>query len=86
MVFLYPQIQVEPYYPNLQTNLISTLVIAVDYIKKTSAGSETYNTDEMAVAFMEQFTTHVFTKNQPTVFKFQNKKVLSVITKEIEGG
>ncbi|KAK4322272.1 hypothetical protein Pmani_006971 [Petrolisthes manimaculis] len=84
MLSLNQEIQVEPYHPNLQNNLIGTLVVEVDYIQKKLMGPDTYNTDEMAVVFMEQFTTHIFTKNQPTVFKFQNKKVLSVVAKEIE--
>ncbi|KAK3879166.1 hypothetical protein Pcinc_016244 [Petrolisthes cinctipes] len=84
MLSLNQEIQVEPYHPNLQNNLIGTLVVEVDYIQKKLMGPDKYNTDEMAVVYMEQFTTHIFTKNQPTVFKFQNKKVLSVVVKEIE--
>ncbi|MCL4129462.1 UNVERIFIED_CONTAM: hypothetical protein GTU68_013512 [Idotea baltica] len=78
-------IRVEPYVPDPQRQLISTIVIEADFLQKKSTTNEPYNTDHMAVFFMEQFARHGFSVKQPLVFKFQDKKTLSLVVKEIDG-
>lgn len=70
---------------NPKTQLISTMVMEATFLQKKNATCEQFNTDQMAVSFMEQFTKQCFTVGQPIVFKFQDKKALSLTIKEIEG-
>ncbi|XP_047488495.1 vesicle-fusing ATPase 1-like isoform X3 [Penaeus chinensis] len=78
------EIQVEAYIHDPQKQLIGTLVLEADFLQKKSTTNEPYNTDQMAASFMEQFPRHGFTVDQPLVFKFQDKKTLSILVKEIE--
>ncbi|XP_076057708.1 vesicle-fusing ATPase 1-like isoform X3 [Oratosquilla oratoria] len=77
-------IRVEPYIHDPKQQLIGTVVFEADFLQKKHATSDSYNTDQMAMAFLEQFTCHGFTVGQPLVFKFQDKKTLSLTVKEIE--
>lgn len=79
------QIRVEPYVHDPHRQLIGTMVLEADFLQKKSTTNEPYNTDQMSMAFMEQFAKHGYTIGQPLVFKFQDKKTLSLTVKEIEG-
>ncbi|XP_064079732.1 vesicle-fusing ATPase 1-like isoform X2 [Macrobrachium nipponense] len=78
------EIRVEPYVHDPQTQLIGTLVVEADFLQKKSTTNEPYDTDHMSLSFKEQFARHGFTVGQPLVFKFQDKKTLSLTCKEIE--
>ncbi|KAB7498877.1 Vesicle-fusing ATPase 1 [Armadillidium nasatum] len=79
------EIRVEPYNPDPQRQLISSIVIEADFLQKKSSTTEQFNTDQMSMAFKEQFMRHGFSVRQPLVFKFQDKKTLSLVVREIEG-
>lgn len=84
MLSLDQEIRVEPYVHDPQTQLIGTLVVESDFLQKRSTTNEPYDTDHMCMSFKEQFARHGFTIGQPLVFKFQDKKTLSLTVKEIE--
>ncbi|XP_066965337.1 vesicle-fusing ATPase 1-like isoform X2 [Macrobrachium rosenbergii] len=84
MLSLDQEIRVEPYVHDPQTQLIGTLVVEADFLQKKSTTNEPYDTDHMSLSFKEQFARHGFTVGQPLVFKFQDKKTLSLTCKEIE--
>lgn len=46
---------------------------------------ETYDTDQMAREFLLQFSGMAFTVGQLLVFKFLDKKLLSLTVKSLEG-
>lgn len=50
-----------------------------------SATTEPYDTDEMAREFLLQFSGQAFTEGQLLVFKFLDKKILSLTVKSLEG-
>jgi hypothetical protein len=50
-----------------------------------SATTEPYDTEKMALDFSEQFPRQAFTVGQELVFSFKDKKVLSVVVKDLEG-
>ncbi|XP_068237664.1 vesicle-fusing ATPase 1-like isoform X1 [Palaemon carinicauda] len=84
MLSLDQEIRVEPYVHDPQTQLIGTLVVEADFLQKKSTTNEPYDTDQMSMSFKEQFARHGFTVGQPLVFKFMDKKTLSLTCKEIE--
>ncbi|XP_068237665.1 vesicle-fusing ATPase 1-like isoform X2 [Palaemon carinicauda] len=84
MLSLDQEIRVEPYVHDPQTQLIGTLVVEADFLQKKSTTNEPYDTDQMSMIFKEQFARHGFTVGQPLVFKFMDKKTLSLTCKEIE--
>jgi len=50
-----------------------------------STTTEPFDTDKMALEFVNQFPQQAFTVGQELVFSFMDKKVLSVIVRELEG-
>ena len=46
---------------------------------------EPYDSDAMAREFLAQFHHHSFTVGQTLVFSFQDKKMLAVVVKDLEG-
>ncbi|XP_018009114.1 vesicle-fusing ATPase 1-like isoform X2 [Hyalella azteca] len=84
LVELDQEINVEAFTPDPQRQLISTLVLEADFLQKKSTTNEPYNTDQMAVNFLEQFPRHGYHIGQPLVFKFLDKKTLSIRVKEME--
>jgi len=50
-----------------------------------STTTEPFDTDKMALEFVNQFPQQAFTVGQELVFSFMEKKVLSVIVRELEG-
>ncbi len=47
--------------------------------------TEAYDTDLMAEEFKSQFAGQVFHTGMPLAFSFQDKKLLSLTVKELEG-
>jgi len=78
------ELRVEPYVPDAQRESVGVIVLEVDFLQKKNTTNDPYNTDQMAQSFREQFSRHGFTAGQPLVFKFQDKKTLSLTVKEIE--
>lgn len=78
------EIAVEPYHPRPHRDLIGTLVLEMDFYNKRNAQAETFNTDHLAKSVIEQFSRQCFTLGMPMVLKFQDRKALSIIAKELE--
>ncbi|XP_027197089.2 vesicle-fusing ATPase 1-like [Dermatophagoides pteronyssinus] len=74
---------VRPYIPDLKKHSVAKMTVTVEYVQKTNA-VDTFNTDEMAAEFLRQFTRQSFTKDQMCVFKFQDKRLLKLVVKEME--
>lgn len=53
------------------------------FICRTSL--EQYDSEQMARDFLIQFANQIFTVGQQLAFSFQEKKVLSLIVKNLEG-
>ena len=56
-------------------------MVAVD----GSTTTEPFDTDKMALEFVNQFPQQAFSVGQELVFSFMEKKVLSVTIRELEG-
>ncbi|KAK8387728.1 hypothetical protein O3P69_018314 [Scylla paramamosain] len=78
------EIAVEPYYPSPHRDLIGTLVLEMDFLQKRNMQAETFNTDHLSKCVIEQFSRQCFTLGMPMVLKFQDRKALSIIPKELE--
>lgn len=80
------EIEVKPYYfnPASTSECLCTVLLEADFLQKKSATPEAYDTDQMARDFSLQFSGHAFTIGQPLVFRFQDKKVLSLVVKNLE--
>ena len=50
-----------------------------------STTQEPYDTDKMAAAFSAQFAKQAFTVGQLLVFAFENKKMLGLVVKSMQG-
>ncbi len=50
-----------------------------------STTTDPYDTEKMAMEFLMQFPKQAFTVGQQLVFAFEDKKVLSLVVKELEG-
>jgi len=79
------EIQVEAYHVDIGSHLIGALVLEADFLQKKASTNDQYNTDLMAAVFHEQFNKHIFSMDQPLVFKFKDKKNLSLRVKDIDG-
>ena len=79
------QIQMELYNPDTQRQLIGKITLEADFLNRNSTTNDPYNTDQMAVEFQAQFPRYIFTLDQPLVFKFEDKKTISLKVKDIEG-
>ena len=76
---------VEPFNPDPRNHQIDTITLEADFLQKKSTTNEPYNSDQMALKFQEQFSRHIYSKGQPLVFKFLDKKTLALTVKKIDG-
>jgi len=77
-------VSVAPYTFDLEKNCVSTLTVEVEfYIKKNTTGAS-FDTDSMTLDFCSQFANLAVSQDQPFVFRFEDKPLLSVRVKEIE--
>lgn len=76
--------QVRPYVFDKNVQSITTLILDVDFLNKKNTTTDPYDTDKMAVEFLQQFTDHAFAIGQSLPFQFLDKKTLSLVVKEIE--
>ncbi|KAK8749375.1 hypothetical protein OTU49_015812, partial [Cherax quadricarinatus] len=58
MLSLDQEIRVEPYVHDPHRQLIGSMILEADFLQKKSTTNEPYNTDQMAMTFMEQFAKH----------------------------
>ena len=63
--------------------MLLALISVVFVINSTS--TEAYDTEKMAMEFLMQFPRQAFTVGQQLVFSFEEKKILSLVVKELEG-
>ncbi|UJR28787.1 hypothetical protein I4U23_010013 [Adineta vaga] len=76
--------QIRPYKFDKNVQSITTLVLDVDFLNKKNTTTDPYDSDKMAVEFLQQFTDHAFSVGQCFPFQFMDKKTLSLAVKDIE--
>ncbi|XP_033096402.1 vesicle-fusing ATPase-like, partial [Anneissia japonica] len=85
MLSIGQDVDVSIYNLDQNTQLIATIVLEADFLQKKSASSEAYDSDKMAQEFCNQFVRRAFSVDQQMVFKMPEKKLLSLLVKEISG-
>ncbi|CAF0927818.1 unnamed protein product [Rotaria sordida] len=76
--------QIRPYAFDKNVQSISTLVLEVDFLNNKKTTNDPYDTDKMAVEFLQQYADHAFSVGQSLPFQFMDKKTLTLAVKEIE--
>merc|ERR1719259_798762 len=77
-------VQAVAFQPDLQRELIATLVLEADFLQKKSTSTEKYDTDQMAMHFQQCFSSHCFTVNQGLNFDMPGKKKLLMRVRQIQ--
>ncbi|KAL1498237.1 hypothetical protein ABEB36_009069 [Hypothenemus hampei] len=77
---LHQDIFVEPYTPD---DYLSSVVLEADFLQKKTISQEPYDTDDMAKEFVLSFANQVLTVGQQLAFAFHDKKLLSLVVKEL---
>ncbi|XP_013783299.1 vesicle-fusing ATPase 2-like [Limulus polyphemus] len=78
------KIDVRPYIFDPNNQYVAKIVLEVDFLEKKNTTTESYDTDQMAVDFVQQFPKQAFTVGQLLAYKFQEKKLLKLVVKEME--
>lgn len=78
-------IDVRPFQFDINQHTLANIVLEVDFLQKKSTTLEPYDSDAMAREFLAQFHHQSFSIGQQLVFQFQEKKLLILIVKELEG-
>jgi vesicle-fusing ATPase len=78
------QVTVRPKVFNPKQDILCSMNVEVDFLMKKNASTEPFDTDKMAVAFVNQFPQQAFSVGQELVFGFGEKKVLTVIIKDLQ--
>ncbi|CAF2409567.1 unnamed protein product [Rotaria sp. Silwood2] len=76
--------QIRPYMFDKNIQSIATLVLQVDFLNKKNTTTDPYDTDKMAIEFLQQYIDHAFSIGQCLPFQFMDKKTLILAVKEIE--
>lgn len=76
-------LDVKPYIFN-PSECLSAVVLEVDYMQKKTVSQDPYDTEEMAKEFVYQFPGQAFTVGQQLAFSYGNKKLLSLVVKDLE--
>ncbi|XP_022122433.1 vesicle-fusing ATPase 1 [Pieris rapae] len=63
---------------------LCSVTLEADFMLKKTTSMEPYDSEQMARDFLIQFSNQVFTVGQQLAFSFQEKKVLSLIVKNLE--
>ncbi|VVC93527.1 vesicle-fusing ATPase 1-like [Leptidea sinapis] len=63
---------------------LCSVTLEADFMLKKTTSMEPYDSEQMARDFLIQFSNQVFTVGQQLAFAFQDKKVLSLIVKNLE--
>lgn len=77
-------IEVRPHKFDKSRECLSCITLEVDFLQKKSTTLEPYDTDKMAIEFLNQFHEQAFTVSQQLVFDFQGLKMLGLIVKDLE--
>ncbi|XP_046636023.1 vesicle-fusing ATPase 1-like [Daphnia pulicaria] len=78
-------IDVRPFEFDTNEHTLAKMILEVDFHDKKRTNSETYDSDAMAREFSAQFHHQSFSVGQLLVFPFQEKPLLTLIVKELEG-
>ncbi|CAG9560635.1 unnamed protein product [Danaus chrysippus] len=76
-------IEVKPFKPQ-SAECLCSVTLEADFMVKKTTSMEPYDSEQMARDFLIQFSNQVFTVGQQLAFSFQEKKVLSLIVKNLE--
>ncbi|XP_075970812.1 vesicle-fusing ATPase 1-like [Anticarsia gemmatalis] len=63
---------------------LCSVTLEADFMLKKTTSTEPYDSEQMARDFLIQFSNQVFTVGQQLAFSFQDRKVLSLIVKNLE--
>ncbi|CAH0556073.1 unnamed protein product, partial [Brassicogethes aeneus] len=74
-------ISVKPYNCD---DYLSSIVLEADYMAKKTTSQEQYDSDDMAREFLASFANQAFTVGQQLAFSFRDKKLLSLVVKDLE--
>ncbi|CAL8089603.1 unnamed protein product [Orchesella dallaii] len=66
------------------TQCCSSILLEVDFLQKKQSTNEPYDTDLMAKEFVSQFAGQAFQGGMPLAFSFHDKKLLSLVVKEMD--
>lgn len=66
------------------TQCCASILLEVDFLQKKQSTNEPYDTDLMAKEFVNQFAGQAFQAGMPLAFSFHDKKLLSLVVKEVE--
>nr|CAH0108085.1 unnamed protein product [Daphnia galeata] len=78
-------IEVRPFQFDTNQHTLANIVLEVDFLQKKSTTLEPYDSDAMAREFLAQFHHQSFSIGQQLVFQFQEKKLLHLTVKELDG-
>ncbi|CAF1390485.1 unnamed protein product [Rotaria magnacalcarata] len=76
--------QIRPYVFDKNIQSIATLILEVDFLNKKNTTADPYDSDKMAIEFLQQYIDHAFSVGQCLPFQFLDKKTLIIAVKEIE--
>ena len=84
LLSLNQDIQVHPYQFDGKKQALMNVTLEVDFLQKRNTSTEPYDSDRMATEVLMQFPQMALSIGQPLVFSFQEKKVLSLVVREME--
>lgn len=84
MLSLGQEIEVRPFQFNPNKDVLSNMIVELDFLAKKNTTTEPYDTDKMAVEFLNQYPRQAFTIGQELAFSFMEKKLLVARVKELE--
>ncbi|XP_064466217.1 vesicle-fusing ATPase 1-like isoform X2 [Ornithodoros turicata] len=79
-------VDVRPYVFDPNTQYIAKITLEADFLEKKSSSNtkEPYDTDKMAIDFVQQFPKQAFTVGQALAYGFADRKLLKLVVKEME--
>lgn len=84
MLTLNQEIQVTPHKMDPKTQTLAEITVEADFLQKKNTTTEAYDTDKMADEFRMSMPGMAYTVGQQLVFQFLDKKLLSVVVKELK--
>ena len=63
----------------------TTLAVFLVVLSAISTSTEPFDSEKMAVEFVMQFPQQAFTVGQELVFQYMEKKVFSIVVRDLEG-
>ncbi|CAF1344258.1 unnamed protein product [Adineta steineri] len=76
--------QIRPYRFDRNVTSITTLILDVDFLNKKNTTTDPYDSDKMAMEFLQQYSDHAFSVGQCLPFQFMDKKTLTIVVRDIE--